>query len=187
MRAEGAVRDSQRAYRSLLRATANPGELVGLPAAGGESPELVLKTLLDHEVAFCVVGGGAWETEERLSLATGARVVSPGEANFVLVLGGSSQGQVLSLKRGTLEEPAEGATVVYAVGRLAERGPLTVSLSGPGVPGERSVGVDGLTGEEIEAIRETRFGFPMGVDVYLVDGEDAVVGLPRSTRVEVIS
>lgn len=188
MRASGAILDSQRAYRTLLRATANPGELVGLPKSGDDAYELVLRALLDHEVAFSVVGRGAWQAEERLALATGASIVSPEGADFVLVLGGDSGGSMSCLKRGTLEEPASGATAVYAVRKLVEeRGPLTVSLSGPGVPGERLVGIDALARDEIEAIRESRSGYPVGVDVYLVDGEGRLVGLPRTTRLEVVS
>lgn len=188
MRASGAVLDSQRAYRTLLRATANPGELVGLPKSDNNAYEIVLRILLDHEVAFSAIGRGAWQAEERLALATGASIVSPEEADFVLVLGGDSGGRMPGLKRGTLEEPANGATAVYAVGKLTkEQGPLTVSLSGPGVPGERLVGIDALARDELEAIRESRSGYPVGVDVYLVDGEGRVVGLPRTTRLEVVS
>lgn len=183
MRAAGEVLRSQRVYRALLRATANPGELVALPRTGTEAPLDALTVLLDHEATFAVVGEGAREAGERLALETGASVVPLPEADFALALGGGFDGALGELKRGTLEAPAEGATAFYAVRRLSERGPLTLHLSGPGVPGERAVAVEGLAEGEVGAILETRAGYPLGVDVYLVDRDGAAVGLPRSTRV----
>lgn len=184
MRVSGATLRFQRVYRALLRATANPGELVELPNTGVEAYESVLETLLDHEVTFAAVGEGASEMQRKLSLGTGARVVLLREADFALALGGDLRGGLLKLKRGTLEDPADGATAVYSVERLTVRGPLTLSLSGPGVPEGRTVGVEGLAEGEVDGILEARVGYPMGVDVYLADREGTVVGLPRSTRVE---
>lgn len=185
MRATGAVLESQAAYRALLRATASPGEAVVLP---GPAPyaETLLRTLLDHEVAFCAVGPGAREAAERLSRATGAPRVSVAEADFLLVLGGGSGRMLPSLGRGTLENPEAGATAVYGVEEISERGPIMLLLSGPGVPGQVAVGVEGLTEEEVCAMQETRADYPLGVDVYLVDCGGNVVGLPRSTRIEVV-
>lgn len=187
MRAPAAVLASQRTYRALLRATANPGELVKLTDVGVAAYEAVLTTLLDHEVTFCVVGEDAREAEDRLSSGTGARTASLGDADFVLVLGGDSDGGLQKMRRGTLEEPADGATAIYVVRRLSDQGPLKLVLSGPGVPDERIVGVEGLADIEVVAIGESRSGYPMGVDVYLVDGGGTLVGLPRSTGVGVVS
>lgn len=187
MRTFDTVFDSQRAYRCLLEATANPGKLFALPPAGADAAEVVLLMLLDGEVTFRALGPGAPEAEGRLVRETGARTAPLSEADFVLVLGGNSGGALRDLKRGTLEAPEEGATAVYAVERLSERGTLTLVLSGPGVPEERVLGVEGLALEEVEEIQESRAAFPLGVDVYLVDGSGLVAGLPRSTRVEAVS
>lgn len=185
MKAFDAVFDSQRVYRALLRATASPGEMVGLPFRGIEARESVMTTLLDHEVTFCVLGEGAREAQGRIGLATGANAAPVPDADFALILEGGD-GRVSGMKRGTLEAPADGATAVFSVRGLAERGPTTLSLSGPGVPGERCVGVEGLPAPEIEAIRESRSDYPMGVDIYLVSPAGTVVGLPRSTRLGVV-
>jgi len=187
VRAFDAVFDSQRVFRCLLRATARPGELVALPKAAVPPAEAVLLTLVDHEVSFCAVGEGAREFEERLSLRAGARVSSPREADFAFMLGEDRRGFLPLLKRGTLEEPASGATAVYAVRRLSmSRSICTVRVSGPGVPGERLLGVEGLADPELGEIVKTRSGYPLGVDVYLVDDRGMVVGLPRSARLEVV-
>lgn len=186
MRTFDAVHDSQRVFRALLRAISRPGEIVTLPETGDGAVEAVLLTLLDVEVTFCVLGSdGARELEERLLGATGARTAPVEEANFALIPGGDSNGAMLDLRRGTLEAPEKGATAIYGVKRLAEDGPKPLTLSGPGVSGSRTLDVEGLSAEELEAIRESRAYYPLGVDVYLVDESGRLVGLPRSTRIEV--
>lgn len=47
--------------------------------------------------------------------------------------------------------------------------------------------MDGLLPEAAKALREGRESYPLGVDVYLLDGHGRVAGLPRSARIEVIS
>lgn len=179
----GEVLESQRVFRRLLEATARPGVLIALPPASAEPETAVLRALLDHEVSFGVVGG-AEEEAEGIRLTTGARGGPARRADFVLVRGGDSGGEVAKMKRGTLWEPHLGATAIYAVGRLSARGPVTLALSGPGVEGSRTLGVDGLAASEVGCILESRADYPMGVDVYLVDGAGLVGALPRSTRVE---
>ncbi len=189
MRTSDAVLRNQRVFRLLLCATSRPGEVVALPETGDGAIESVFLALLDVEVTFCVLGPDGAPSrglEDRLSGATGARVAPASEADFALVPGGGSDGAVLELKRGTLEAPEVGATAVYQVERLAERGPLTLTVSGPGVPGSRSFGVEGLYAEELEALRESRANYPLGVDAYLIDRAGSMVGLPRSARLEVI-
>lgn len=178
------VFDAQRVFRCLLQATASPGKIFTLLPTGVDAPEAVTLTLLDHEVSFSAVGESAEELEERISRMTGARVGPAREADFVLISGEDSGDMVLNLKRGALERPETGATVIYAVERL-DSGPLTLRLSGPGVPDKRVLAVEGLSESGAEALRESRSDYPLGVDVYLVDEAGRVAGLPRSTRLEV--
>lgn len=176
-----AVFDSQRVFRRLLEATASPGKLFVLPPFEDCSPtDSIARALLDHETTFHVVG----ENEGNFTLATGARYAPLHEADFVFV---HEPGRVaLDMKRGELEWPELGATAVYAVERLSNFGPITLRLSGPGVSGERMLGIKGLPLSEVKAIRDSRADYPLGVDVYLVDGAGQVCGLPRSTKVEVV-
>lgn len=179
------VFDSQRVFRCVLQATAHPGKLFALPPTGTSPWEPLALALLDHEVTFCAAGEEFREMEERVARTTGARISPLPEVDFA-VFSGDSGGGVLDLGRGTLERPETGATAIYSVDRLSNAGPLTLKLSGPGIPGERTLGVDGIAAEELAAIRESREGYPLGVDVYLVDGSGQLAGLPRSTRLEEI-
>lgn len=183
MMAFDAVLDSQRVFRCLLEAAANPGKLYSLVPAYPRNPiEAVAKTLLDHEVTFCVSGGESG-IEEKLSSCTGARAVPPPEADFAFVY--ETDRTASKLRRGELERPERGATAIYAVERLSNEASSTLTLSGPGVPGERGISVIGLPASEVGAIIENRADYPLGVDVYLVDEAGWVAGLPRSTRLEV--
>lgn len=179
------VFDSQRVFRCVLQATAHPGKLFALPPTGAVPWEALALALLDHEVTYCVAGAESREGGDRVARLTGSRISPLPDADLA-VFPGDSGGNVLDLGRGTLERPEAGATAIYAVDHLSNAGPLTLKLSGPGVPGERTLGVDGLSAEEAAAIRASRAGYPLGVDVYLVDGAGQLAGLPRSTRLEVV-
>jgi len=190
-RVDAAVVDAQLAFRALLRATARPGEPFELRVAGRTPAEAALLALFVCEVTYAVVGerGGETPLARLLAERTGARTAPVPIADFLVVLGGSSRGALLVAKRGSLEEPSEGATAVYVVGRLATGEPtfgasLGLLLSGPGVQTESALFVEGLARSEAQAIVQSRADYPLGVDVYLVDEEGLVVGLPRSTRVE---
>ena len=185
-RAFDPVFDSQRVFRVLLQATAQPGKLFVFPPCGENPVDAVARTLLDHEVTFCAVGADTRATEERLSSVTGARAAPAPEADFALFFG-EHAGTIPTLKRGSLERPEEGATAIFAVERLSNAGPMTLGLSGPGVPDRRRVGVEGLSPSWAGETVESRAGYPLGLDLYLVDGSGQVAGLPRSTRLRVIS
>lgn len=159
------VLSTQRAYRAMLAATAEPGTVHDL---GGGVP-LVLATLTDHEVRVAVAG-------------------QPGtaEADFLVITGGSSQGALLAARRGTALDPADGATAIYEVTSLVE-GDLCLSLRGPGVgPTPRLLRVAGLDPAEVELIRQTRVDYPCGVDVLLIDAAGQCAALPRSCDVTVV-
>lgn len=179
------VFDSQRVFRCLLQAVSHPGKLFTLPPFECDPLESAARTLLDHEVTFHVLGEQAAEIEERIPQLTGARVSPVEEADFALVSSGDTAGAVLRLGRGTLERPERGATAIYAVEELSNSGTLALKLSGPGVPGTRTLGIEGLAPAEVEGIREARQDYPLGIDVYLIDFAGRVAGLPRSTRLEV--
>ena len=157
------VFDTQRGFRALLAAMAEPGTVQPLP--GGLA--LVLATLVDHEVLLAEVGDEHWE-----------------RADFVVVRGGSSGGRLAAARRGTPLDPAAGATAIYELAAVGA-GPLVLSLTGPGVGAEpRLLRLGGLAGDEVELFQRSRAGYPCGVDVILVDQARHCAALPRSTVLE---
>src|SRR5262249_49598003 len=123
-------------------------------------------------------------------------------ADFVLVRGGDSHGELIRARRGTLLDPAQGATAIYeidAVGtgcansgsarltprRDPEQASVTLSLTGPGVGAKpRRLRLGGVSAQEIVLWQVTRSGSPCGVDLILLDRAGHCAALPRSTALE---
>lgn len=164
------ARESQRTFRALLTAMSEPGTVTEV---GSDGVGRVVATLVDHEVRLV-------ELEEAPEVPADGWA----SADFVLIRGGSSRGRLLEVRRGSLEDPADGATAIYEVAEVG-RGPLVLQVAGPGVgPAPKSVAVDGLDPEEVAAFTQTRAGYPRGVDVILLDKAGRCMCLPRSVSVE---
>jgi alpha-D-ribose 1-methylphosphonate 5-triphosphate synthase subunit PhnH len=133
-----------------------------------------------------IAGAPAWQ--QRICRATGASAVGIGDASLAAIYGRADAALVLQLRRGSAAVPEDGAKVALACEALIAGGPgqVTLRLSGPGVPGQRQLGIDGVGPEVFEAVRSANAKFPAGIDVWLVDTDGQVAGLPRSARHEVI-
>jgi alpha-D-ribose 1-methylphosphonate 5-triphosphate synthase subunit PhnH len=125
---------------------------------------------------------GAQEHERLLSQLTYGRAAAPEIAEFQFVLAGSDKVRdaLHDASIGTLEEPHRGATLFIEVEALGEGGDLRIE--GPGVKGCVRICVEGLPPDWIEARAERCSEYPLGIDVYLVDGAGRLVGLPRTAR-----
>jgi len=184
--------DSQRIFRALLDAMANPGRIITLPdiriepPAANMYPLLVLMTLLDHEVSFSVLGGAQTQVTEYLKTNTGSKESRLENSDFILVYGGYSHGLIQRARVGTLEYPDESATVIYDTGSIgAGAGDLLLELSGPGIADKRRIGASGIEENEIENVLAMR-DYPLGLDLIFSDKAGRIVCIPRSTTVEVI-
>jgi alpha-D-ribose 1-methylphosphonate 5-triphosphate synthase subunit PhnH len=199
------VFDAQEHYRLLLDCMARPGKINVMPemeltAPAGIHPAgaLVGFALLNSDASFYVEGAAAFEVGRYLLVNTSARPVGLGEADFAFLGCTAAPELLLQLKVGTLPYPEEGATVVAAVDRLGGEGlglafggegsggggeGLVLSLTGPGVLGERKLCVSGLGRAFFETLATINSEFPLGVDVILTDGERRVACIPRSTKI----
>ena len=204
-----AVFDAQADYRLLLDAMARPGKINKLPRRGltpppglSEAAASVGFALLDANASFFVAGagvGGENVTGEEMAITrylvvhASARPVGIAEADFVFAGGFASTSLVAAMKKGTLAYPDEGATLVVDVEKLAaERyvtppdsgSALALTLSGPGVAGERTFFVIGLDAALVEALQECNAEFPLGIDVVLADAAGRIACIPRSSKVQ---
>ncbi|KAF5415878.1 MAG: phosphonate C-P lyase system protein PhnH [Euryarchaeota archaeon] len=185
------VFDSQRIFRSLLDAMANPGRIITLPdiriktPVANRYPLLLLMTLLDHEVSFCVLDQGTQVTEY-LKTNTGSKESRLKNSDFILVCGGSSHGLIPGARVGTLEYPDESATVIYDTGSVgADREDIFLELSGPGIVDKRMIGVSGIEQTEIEDVLAMQ-DYPLGLDLIFSDNAGRMACIPRSTTMRVI-
>lgn len=177
------VHDTRETFRAVLTAMSRPGTVQRGPIDPAD--RAVMATLVDHEVGSYVEDAAlvaALEREGRLDR-------QPFEEAEVVHVDGSTDGRVRNARRGSLEEPGRGATVVYRVGGVIEgistgNGATGLELSGPGVPGTRSLAVTGLPAAEFDAIAEAQAGYPRGIDVVFAAG-DRIAAVPRSVELEV--
>ncbi len=178
---------AQQTFRTLLTAMARPGTVHELVSRPGESPEeAVAFALVDHEVAFAVIGGqqtaGAASVARRITLRTGSSEAETSDAAFVFVYAPLTATIWASVRRGTLEYPDGGATVVYVLSSVGA-GPLVLTLTGPGIETEQRLALAGLPASEF-ALRDEACGdYPMGVDCMFVDSEGHVACVPRSSKI----
>lgn len=174
------VHDTRATFRALCDAMGRPGTVQSVPAT--PSDHAVVATLVDNEVTVHTPDDAVREA----LAAAGRYEPAPATTADVVHADGPPTWDVRDLERGSLLEPSDGATVVYRVETIDEgaTGATTaVTVTGPGVPAVRTVGVS-LPGPEIEALSEAQSTYPRGVDAIVAAG-DRVVAFPRSLSLEV--
>lgn len=194
-------------FRVILQGMSHPGKiypLSGLPVSsadtgtssccysgkasplphspGAESAVIeVLGCLIDNEVSFAVIGGKDMETV--IARHTDSRPVSFEDADYIIVRNGTTRGKLAGFKRGSLEYPDTGATILYLVESLSEA--TGVVLSGPGVNGAVSLRITGLDPGELQLLRQVNSEFPLGVDAIFLDQSGNIACIPRSSQIGV--
>lgn len=187
--------DWQAVYRDLLQAMSHPGQGIQVQSAlngrhGHGLLHQLAVCLMDHEVTFALQDQGLEALQREISDRTGASAVDWKDADFIIVTGGTSRGQIAEAKRGSLEYPDHGATIIYEIEAAASGGAGSdtgtgVRISGPGIPASRTPQLTGLAAEEYRLLRDINREYPMGVDAFVIQGNQFIMGLPRSTRIEV--
>ncbi len=181
------VHDTQRAFRALMSAMAEPGRVFPLPAPLAPpaplTPELagLALTLLDFETPVFLDAPLARSEEARdfLRFHTGAPLVTRRDAaRFVLICDGADLPDLSTFAQGEADYPDRSATLIIAVAHLGD-GPLC--LEGPGIAGRRTFGAAPLPTDFPARLAANGRSFPLGVDLVLC-APGAVAALPRSVR-----
>ncbi|MDP3258010.1 phosphonate C-P lyase system protein PhnH [Bosea sp. (in: a-proteobacteria)] len=182
------VFQSQGAFRALLAALAEPGTRQGV--AGGITPPdglhaataTALLTLADYETPIWLPSvlrdgaAGAW-----LRFHCGSVLVSePGDAAFAVIDGATIDPALSAFDAGTDQFPDRSTTIIVQCAALD--GGETVTLTGPGIARSRQIAPAGLRPGFWAEVAANNDAYPLGVDLLLSHG-DAVLGLPRSTRI----
>jgi alpha-D-ribose 1-methylphosphonate 5-triphosphate synthase subunit PhnH len=174
---------SQAAFRVLLDTLARPGRVGTIDVPDGlPAPVVVPLALADatQRVAVAAADSGRWEAV--LESATGCVITSPEVADLVVALEGAATPELVAgLRRGSAEAPEDGGRLILGCTFLGAGCAVARRLSGPGIDGTIELAVDGLGHDVFDAIVEANRQFPAGIDVWLVAGDGAIAGLPRST------
>ncbi|MCX5478847.1 phosphonate C-P lyase system protein PhnH [Kaistia geumhonensis] len=183
------VLDAQSTFRTLMDAFARPGRVQRLgarlvpPAGLAAGLAAAALALTDHETAVWLDPPLAADRSVAayLTFHTGARLTAdPKEAAFALVSDLDALPPLGSFSVGDDAYPDRSTTIVACVSALSASGALR--LAGPGIDGERRLGVAPWPARLTAELAENRALFPRGVDLVLVAPE-AVAALPRTTRI----
>ncbi|WP_028925651.1 phosphonate C-P lyase system protein PhnH [Pseudonocardia acaciae] len=175
--------DAQQTFRAVLDALARPGQVFRLPV-DHRLPAALWPTLAlaDLGTGVCLLDPDRrWA--ESVRTATSAPAVPLERARLVAALRPITGDEVRALHRGSAGAPERAALLSVAVESI-DGGPRTWLLSGPGVPGVKKIAPAGVPDDLVTARRDAVAGFPAGIDVLLVAPDGAVLGLPRTTRIE---
>ncbi len=201
---------SQQTFDVLLRTLSEPGVIAHMasPDDVGGQPQLWLAlALADVDISVAVINTSGRTMTAALDVvadATGCRRAPATDASIVVVLAdplataetdGRGVVEVLgSLRRGTPMAPEHSTQVGLGVGALRCPAPddvpngngCLVELSGPGVPGTRTIEVAGMSPEALSQLGTSSGQFPTGIDAWLFDPTGLTIAISRSTTVRVI-
>ncbi|MGW4124862.1 phosphonate C-P lyase system protein PhnH [Nocardia sp. NPDC004711] len=182
-------------FRTLLATLSRPGhiELLAAPAFLDHPVPVacwVPLALASRDTTIALVGLSA-ATADEIVERTGARLTDTETAELIAFTRAPRTGELTSLARGTATRPEAGASAAVEVASLAseqhpETPALRLDISGPGVAGTITVLVapgdtdlDMVLGERQRACGQP----PTGIDLWLLDGDGRVLGLPRSSTI----
>ncbi|MCD6272079.1 MAG: phosphonate C-P lyase system protein PhnH [Deltaproteobacteria bacterium] len=188
----------QKNFKVILNAMSHPGQLYMLPYIttffdknnknnSHRSLFSILELLLDHEVSFCALNDQNKKLEKEIKMQTGAHVSDLNNADFIIILSGCSNGLIQKAKRGTLEYPDKGSTLIYLVKGLnnSDDAEVNIELKGPGIKNKIILHIKGISEKEFFFIKKLNSEFPLGVDSIFADFNGNVACIPRSTEIEV--
>lgn len=161
----------QTVFRQLLRAFSFPGRIETLTE--GDTLTQTLATLVDREATLADPQNLLNDlTRQRLQ----ARMTGPERAQFIVAAGRLPP--IFEPTLGTLESPEQGATILLKVASLGKG--ACWHLTGPGIAITQTLAIAGLDPTWLVRRKAWNEGFPLGVDLILMD-ETRIVALPRTT------
>ncbi len=171
-------------YEALMWALSRPGLPRSLPIATEQIGQAyyqtsIIETLIDRECAV-------FSDDESLAQAAsraGAQIVPPEQADHLFLTRIPAPSLLMRLSQGSDLYPDDGATLVMPSTFADETG-TSLKLTGPGVNGAVQITVAGVP-DDLWETRAQIMRYPMGFEIFLIDG-DQVIGLPRSTVIEVL-
>lgn len=187
------VFDTQTAFRSIMQALARPGQLQKLDAMKKLNPPKPLNaataciglTLMSQDSLFHVEEQQFPQGKEYFSVNTSARFCEISEAAFLYIQGQDSTATIAKAHTGLLEYPETSATVIIDVMAMSEEpmaDALALNMQGPGVLDEKTVFIKGINPEILGMIQAKNGEYPLGIDVFMTDKKNQVLGIPRTNQ-----
>jgi len=167
-------------FRSSLEALARPGESQFLHPLF-DSPLLAMASVfLYAEVSHHYEGRLDFDLIRALC---GSPAADAGDADYLFSDAPATE-MLKPAKTGTVESPEKSATLIFAYAPEHHQSGVPVRISGPGIRGatELTLPVDRAF---VDSLREKNEHFPLGIDLFFVSRHNQLLGLPRTTHIEV--
>lgn len=161
-------------FEALMWSMARPGEVRDLPEPG-LAP--IVEALIDRE---CAAYSDSPALASMIADTGAVLAVDPAMADHLFLDELKVTGELAAIRCGSALYPDEGATLVAQVAHGAGQ---RLRFTGPGIDGFSDVTI--ALPPEFWAMRARLCAYPEGFDLLLVDGQ-AVIGIPRSTQIEVL-
>lgn len=178
------VFDSQKTFRTILEAMANPLREVSIAEASekmyGEFPHFlaVAMTLLDNEVNYSTCGNQ--ELSDQIRLLTHANETESDEADFIFVTDISQIRNVIEQGNcGTLCDPQDGATIIIADDDLNKK---EQAFYGPGIKDVQLVKISSVIQQVLTLRDEQNYEYPQGIDLIFLKEDRSLQCIPRLVR-----
>jgi alpha-D-ribose 1-methylphosphonate 5-triphosphate synthase subunit PhnH len=167
-------------FRACLEALARPGRPKEVYPLFDSYLLAVASSLLYSKIRYCYQGSR--DDFHLVQAMTGAAPSQP-EASHYLFADTPSLSLFEKAYPGSMEQPETSATCIFSCTETHE---TAVVLSGPGIKEAESLSLP-LNAEFVEAFMRKKPTFPLGVDLFLLIDEGYIIGLPRTTQLEVRS
>lgn len=183
---------TQGVFRTLVRAMSHPGQKYTLPADvhipvdGPPALLSICRTLLDHEVSYCVIGQQCEKLNHRIFSLTKARQTNIDNADYVIVQSSFSKGQIAKAKRGKPAYPDTAATIIYLLNdEIRTARGTEITFRGPGIEHPLKPDMEAVDTRELKLIQKCNADYPLGIDCIFVQPNNQIMCLPRTTQIEV--
>ncbi|MHC5307659.1 phosphonate C-P lyase system protein PhnH [Bartonella sp. LJL80] len=164
-------------FEKMMKALARPGTRIDLD---GQDMTHLASAILDLETSF-------YAEDQKLQQQlrdTQAKSVALPDAEYIFMSLCDKQkvAQLSNIATGDLLYPETGATI-FAPADFTGGG--TIRLSGPGIKTSCDLQLNGID-PDLWTFRQQHIHYPLGFDLFLIS-TDSLVGIPRSTTIEVLS
>jgi len=178
------VLDSQRVFRTALKALAEPGlaqPVIPVAALDSLAPATyaLCLSLLDGDTRLWLAPAFDTPTvRANLAFHCGCPIVAERESADFALLGPQELADLSGFCTGSERFPDQSCTLLVQLDAL--EGGAALSWSGPGILGPREVRLP--VPAALWQQRATRNDFPRGLDLFFA-ADRSLIGLPRSTRI----
>lgn len=166
-------------FRNCLTAMSRPGKTYPITPLFDSALQAMASVLLYSEVSYHYNGMLDFQMVAAL---TGAQSQSARMADY-LFFDAPDTTALQEAKAGTPENPEDGANLLFQCDNVSNG--LPVSLSGPGVDGSLQTELP-VDADFISALQGVNSNFPIGLDLFFIDCQNRILGIPRTTSIEVL-